>query len=34
MKVARAQVLGSLLLGLTVLALLVIRAWPLTFPSK
>ena len=34
MQVARAQVLGSLLLGLTVRAVLVIRAWPLLFPSK
>jgi hypothetical protein len=34
MKLARPQVLGSLLLGLIVLMVLVIRAWPLLFPSK
>jgi hypothetical protein len=34
MKLARAQVVGSLLLGLIVLVVLIIRAWPLLFPSK
>ena len=33
MKLARAQVLGSLLLGLIVLAVLILRAWPLLFPK-
>jgi len=33
MKLARAQVMGSLLLALIVLALLVVRAWPLLFPK-
>lgn len=32
MKLAGAQVLGSLLLGLIVLVVLLIRAWPLIFP--
>jgi hypothetical protein len=32
MKLARPQVLGSLLLGLIVLVVLIIRAWPLFFP--
>lgn len=32
MKLARAQVLGSLLLGLIVPVVLLIRAWPLIFP--
>ena len=31
MKPARPQVLGSLLLGLIVLVVLIIRAWPLFF---
>jgi hypothetical protein len=31
MKLARPQVLGSLLLGLMVLVVLIIRAWPLLF---
>ncbi len=31
MKLARPQVLGSLLLGLIVLVVLIIRAWPLLF---
>jgi len=33
MKVARQQVLGSLLLALIVLVVLLIRAWPLLFPK-
>jgi hypothetical protein len=31
MKVARQQVLGSLLLALIVLIILLIRAWPVLF---
>jgi hypothetical protein len=31
MKIARQQVLGSLLLALLVLIILVIRAWPVLF---
>ena len=31
MKLVRQQVLGSLLLALIVLAVLLIRAWPLLF---
>ena len=31
MKLARPQVLGSLLLGLIVLVVLISRAWPLFF---
>lgn len=34
MKLARPEVLGSLLLGLIGLVVLVIRAWPLLSPSK
>jgi hypothetical protein len=33
MKLARAQVIGSLLLAVVVLVLLLIRAWPLLFPK-
>jgi hypothetical protein len=33
MKLARPQVLGSLLLGVIVLVVLIIRAWPLLFPK-
>jgi hypothetical protein len=33
MKLARQQVLGSLLLALIVLVVLLIRAWPLLFPK-
>jgi hypothetical protein len=33
MKFSRHQVIGSLLLALIVLALLVVRAWPLLFPK-
>jgi hypothetical protein len=33
MKLARAQVVGSVLLALIVLAVLLIRAWPLLFPK-
>jgi hypothetical protein len=33
MKLARSQVLGSLLLALVVLAVVLIRAWPLIFPK-
>lgn len=31
MKLARQQVLGSVLIALTVLVVLLIRAWPLLF---
>jgi hypothetical protein len=31
MKLARPQVLGSLLLGLIVLIVLLVRAWPFLF---
>jgi hypothetical protein len=31
MKIARQQVLGSLLLALIVLTILLIRAWPILF---
>jgi hypothetical protein len=34
MKLARPQVLGSLLVGLIVLVVLIIRAWSMLFPSK
>lgn len=34
MKLARSQVLGSLLLGVIVLVVLIVRAWPLLFPHK
>jgi hypothetical protein len=33
MKLARQQVLGSLLLALIVLLVLLIRAWPQLFPK-
>jgi hypothetical protein len=33
MKLARSQVLGSLLLALVVLAVVLIRVWPLIFPK-
>jgi hypothetical protein len=33
MKLARSQVLGSLLPALLVLALVLIRAWPQLFPK-
>ncbi len=33
MKLARSQVLGSLLLALVVLVIVLIRAWPLLFPK-
>jgi hypothetical protein len=33
MKLARSQVLGSLLLALIVLVVVLIRAWPLLFPK-
>jgi hypothetical protein len=33
MKLARSQVLGSLLLALAVLAMVLIRAWPQLFPK-
>jgi hypothetical protein len=33
MKLARPQVLGSLLLALVVLAVVLVRAWPLIFPK-
>lgn len=33
MKLARPQILGSLLLGLIVLVALIIRVWPLLFPK-
>jgi hypothetical protein len=33
MKLARSQVLGSLLLALVVLAVVLIRAWPQLFPK-
>jgi len=33
MKLARAQILGSLILGFLVLFLLIVRAWPLLFPK-
>jgi len=32
MKLERQQVIGSLLLALVVLAILLIRAWPIVFP--
>jgi hypothetical protein len=31
MKLARQQVLGSLLLALVVLVILLVRAWPILF---
>jgi hypothetical protein len=33
MKLARLQVLGSLLLGVNVLVVLLLRAWPRLFPK-
>jgi len=33
MKLSRHQVIGSVVLALIVLAVLVIRAWPLLFPK-
>ena len=33
MKLSRPQVLGSFLLALIVLAILLLRAWPLLFPK-
>jgi hypothetical protein len=33
MKLSRHQVIGSVLLALIVLAVLVIRAWPVLFPK-
>jgi hypothetical protein len=33
MKLERQQVIGSLLLALVVLAILLIRAWPVLFPK-
>jgi hypothetical protein len=33
MKLERQQVIGSLLLALVVLAILLIRAWPIVFPK-
>jgi hypothetical protein len=33
MTLARPQVLGSLLLALIVLAVILIRAWPVLFPK-
>jgi hypothetical protein len=33
MKLARPQVLGSLLLALIVLVVVLIRAWPVLFPK-
>ncbi len=33
MKLERQQVIGSLLLALVVLAILLIRAWPVVFPK-
>jgi len=33
MKLVRQQVLGSLLLALIVLVVLLIRAWPHSFPK-
>jgi hypothetical protein len=33
MKLARSQVLGSLLLAPVVLAVVLIRAWPQPFPK-
>jgi len=33
MKLSRHRVIGSLLLALIVLALLVVRAWPVLFPK-
>lgn len=33
MKLARSQVLGSLLPALVVLVIVLIRAWPLLFPK-
>lgn len=33
MKLARSQVLGSLLLALVVLAIVLMRAWPMLFPK-
>jgi hypothetical protein len=33
MKLERPQVLGSLMLALVVLAILLIRAWPVIFPK-
>jgi hypothetical protein len=33
MKLSRHQVIGSILLAMIVLAILLIRAWPLLFPK-
>jgi hypothetical protein len=33
MKLSRHQVIGSVLLALIVLAVLIVRAWPLLFPK-
>jgi hypothetical protein len=33
MKLARSQVLGSLLLALVILVIVLIRSWPLLFPK-
>jgi hypothetical protein len=33
MKLSRHQVIGSVVLALIVLAVLVVRAWPLLFPK-
>jgi hypothetical protein len=33
MKISRHQVIGSALLALIVLAVLIVRAWPLLFPK-
>lgn len=33
MKLSRQQVIGSVVLALIVLAVLVVRAWPLLFPK-
>ena len=33
MKLSQHQVIGSVVLALIVLAILVIRAWPLLFPK-
>jgi hypothetical protein len=33
MKLSRHQVIGSVVLALIVLAVLVVRAWPVLFPK-
>ena len=33
MKLSRHQVIGSIVLALIVLAVLVVRAWPVLFPK-